>query len=239
VPPTAADNATVISMVAGTQTNVNNPGCVANLIQVSHGWGFAGYLNINAGGDLTCNQMNLSWLNDEAWVNVDGGTLNVGGGGMYLAGPATKTATLTINSGTTDIDGPLLMNVWGTTNGYINITGGTLDITTPGASTNLDPGGAISVSGSGQLITNQGIALGAGGVGLVDILGGGQWLIEGDFVATVGTWGNAVTGEGGTVPVLVDYNILNPGYTTLYVPEPMTMLTLGLGGLLFVRKRRV
>ena len=59
-------------------------------------------------------------------------------------------------------------------------------------------------------------------------------------VATNGAGSNLVSGLGGTLTVLPDDNPDAPeqGHTlAVYIPEPMTMLLLGLGGIFTLRKR--
>jgi hypothetical protein len=78
---------------------------------------------------------------------------------------------------------------------------------------------------------------GAIATGLLEIANTGKLIVNGNVVAKVtGYIGNSlITGVGGAVQV--DYNVTTLGKTTVFVPEPVTIILLGLGSLGLIRRR--
>lgn len=68
----------------------------------------------------------------------------------------------------------------------------------------------------------------------------GQIHIVGDFSTQMQQYidGGFITGYDNTVKPLVDYDNLIPGITVVYVPEPATMILLGLGSALVLHRRK-
>lgn len=105
-------------------------------------------------------------------------------------------------------------------------------------------GGSAHVQADGGKIISEGLHMGAGG--LIDITQG-ILMIHADYVTNpswgdvIGGWvnGGQLTAYNGDGTIVYDYDSTNPGYTTVWaVPEPATMLILGLGGLSIVRRRK-
>jgi len=200
-----------------------------------------------AGGPLIdSTDVVTSWITEMLAGDIvfDGGTWT---GTQFEVGVATGTpATAVMNDGainagnvfvglagaghgTMDVyDGQINAAAWlgvawtGTESGYLNLYGGTttatlFDIAGAGATNNFtyDPAKAK-----------------------VDIYGSALLHISGDVTGNINQWvanGNIVA-IGGTVPVLVDFDQTLAGYTTVQVPEPMSIVLLGLGSL-FLRRR--
>jgi len=128
------------------------------------------------------------------------------------------------------------MNYWGTSNGSFDIYGGTASI----GNLAMDAGGTTTLYG-GTLITNA-VTIASATQGLFDFRGG-EWRIGGTDLGALGYWVNSgiVKVNGQTIDISdgtlsVDAQT-NPGYLTVtLIPEPATLLMLGLGGLLLKKR---
>ena len=176
-------------------------------------------LTIQSGGSLT---------------SVSNGVWNPGVQIGWYSNAVLNTAG-TLSTG----DGWLTMGAGDGTNGYgnaaMNITGGTVTasaIDFNGNSTNhiqLDSGTLICPNIMGLHQTNQSI----------DITGG-KIVLAGDQTVSAWWWADMshLTGYGIGSNIQYDFNVTTPGATTVWaVPEPATMLLMGLGGLLLRKKR--
>ena len=77
--------------------------------------------------------------------------------------------------------------------------------------------------------------------GLVDLRDNATIILGGDRTSSIQTYMDVGTlrGYGTAENIRYDYDSLNPGKTTIWtVPEPSTLMLLGLGGLAFSVKRR-
>lgn len=194
--------------------------------------------------------LGIETQNAEAWQGIIGGpsgmgVLTVSGGrltiGDYIimGNTATETGTLYMNSGSitttghfyTGFNGPGTIYMEG---GSINV-GNIFGIAEKAVATSV---GTVYLHGGTITTTNfQMENSGAIAVGLLEIANTGKLIINGNVVSKVnGYIGNSlITGVGGAVQV--DYDVITPGKTTVFVPEPVTILLLGLGSLGLLRRR--
>jgi hypothetical protein len=175
------------------------------------------------------------------------GTAMYGGTGWIVLGFGDATnpnsdGVLNMQGGTIDAMWDLMVAAHGGGDGTINMTGGTiwahrLWVGWGGGhgQINLD-GGVIAMPyapdayGNGNLINMYGNSN-------IDITGG-RLDILGDFTTQIGSLigsGN-ITAFDGTGTVLVNYDQAN-NITSVYAPEPMTMVLLGLGSMIVFRRK--
>ena len=189
--PTSADK---VKIRISPGPTVANEGAVADVVQPAAG---------GSTGDLT----------------VDGGTLTIGNR-LVVAQSDGSNGTVNMISGTITVGGRYAVARYGA--GTLNMTGGTItaagtlqmpEMASGTAQANLD-GGVITVDDLEMRA--------AGGVGTIDIRAG-TLIINGDRLSTVqgyidSGWITAYDGDG---TLQVDYNVTNPGATTLtaFIPK--------------------
>jgi len=179
---------------------------------------------LNAGHGGTGNGMTIGHsLDSVAVLTMNGGTLNVDGaefriafqdstGYLYVNGGATVTSTTTMH---------VAWNAWKTTHqtrAYVHLNDGVINVA--GLSFESDPGADGILEGTMYIDT------------------AGTLIVDGDVTADIIGYIDAdnIIGKNGQI-VHFDYDNINAGKTTVWVPEPATIALLGLGGL-FLRKRR-
>jgi len=113
---------------------------------------------------------------------------------------------------------------WGGGTGQYNLDDGLLVFPwAPGSNDNAGNGTAISIYETGNIDIED-----------------GQMHIIGDWRDAIGQFitDGKITGNDGTVTPVVNYDDMVAGYTVVYVPEPVSMLLIGLGGTVLLRRRK-
>lgn len=200
----------------------------------SNGDVLAGNNNSNATGSLTIQ---------------NGGTVNVGN--IFWSANNSSNGVVNIQAGgVANVASHLWWGVTGTStvniNGTLNQTGGILGLGTNNASTATGGTATVTIGDDGVLnLNNISSAAGLPSIqagSVIDITGTGQIRLAGDFEGVLNDYvdANKIIGEGinDNANLVVD-QVLNPGFTTVYlVPEPTSLALLGLGGLMVMRRRR-
>jgi len=173
-------------------------------------------------------------------IQFDGGTLTTSGywSTAYHAG---TSALITMNSGTVYIgdpagaDGHLYLGRAGSA--IFNMSDG--DFTCDDMlQLGKEATGYGEINLAGGVLTASTLSFGLGS-GLIDITGGTLILKGDDTADVVGFIGNGwITGYGSEDNVMYDYNVTNPGDTTVWaVPEPATICILAIGALGLLRRK--
>lgn len=210
--PTAVEKA-VFNVTDAAECQVSGSFSDFQLVQGDNGPG--GIIRILDGGILTTK---VTWsavgYNDVANTIVDAGGSMTFGQHAWIGFGAGSNGTLDV-SGYVRVNGMLGLG-WNGGDGYVNVNdGGVLDLH------QLHGDGASSVKQNSLLSIN----------------GTGQILLPGDATSLIANYAanGLITGNGVIGDVQVD--VVNGNSIVTAVPEPATMLLIGLGGLL-IRKRR-
>lgn len=209
--------------VAAEAWTVRGPGWTGNS-------GLEPVLNITGGSLTTMRDLSFGMYGGSGTMNVttDTGIPDIDiGGNLHVGGPSGgSTGVLNMYGGTLDIgntdgvDSGLLFVPWAAANhGVVNLYGGT-----------------ITAHADNQWAT----ALQINGDGYVNITEG-SLVLKGDFrfFATAPGWyvdTGALRAYDGAGEILYDFDGTWTTFTA--VPEPATMMLIGLGGLLIRRKRK-
>jgi hypothetical protein len=150
------------------------------------------------------------WSSTSDTIDMTGGSLTTGAWFILGYGPAGNNGTFTISSGTVSVGTDLFVGFMDT--GTINMTGGSITVTgtfgiaqSGGSGDALLDGGTISC---GSFSMQTGAAM--------DITTG-TLIVDGNVTSTINTYiGNGwITAYGGAGTVNVDYDVTNPGKTTV------------------------
>jgi hypothetical protein len=152
-------------------------------------------------------------------ITMDGGTLTTNDY-LDIGYGASDSGTLTVNSGTIDVNTVAYCGRAGTAT--LNMSGGAINI----ASTFYvarDSTSTGNVNLSGGTINCSALFIGLnGGSGLINITASGTLIIDGDATATVNNYvtGGKIKSYSGAGTVLFDYNITTTGKTTVTASPP-------------------
>jgi hypothetical protein len=167
-------------------------------------------------------------LNLSDWIMAGTDSGSVRSGELYMTGG-------TINCGTVNpINGHLFVAHSATgTQGFINMSGGTINATGLFAIA-YNAGTIGTVNLSGGTISSDRFEMNPSGLGTasMDISGTGMVIINGDVTGAVATYAanGWLTGNGTEDDLMYDYNVTNPGKTTVWaIPEPATICILAIG----------
>ncbi|MCK5171812.1 MAG: hypothetical protein KAR47_00360 [Planctomycetes bacterium] len=147
-------------------------------------------------------------------MDITGGTLTIGGW-FILGYGASDDGTFNVSGGTTTVGSDL--NVGRAGAGHMNMTAGTITVTSAfGIGTN---GGSGDVQLDGGTISCGSFSMTASAT--MDI-GGGTLIVNGDATALINSYvgGGLITAYSGAGTVAVDYNVSNPGQTTVTANSP-------------------
>ncbi len=165
-------------------------------------------MTVADGGSLTADNVYLGWGQPGGVLHMEGGLLNVNAQISVGGNGGGSTGLIDMTGGVIDTGTLFIDNGSNSVSGQVNLAGGTIYAN-------------LSVGANGRL----------------DI-SGGTFVWEGfDFSGINGlnTWNNWIDAYGGTGTLVATYDGLNTTITA--IPEPATMLLLGLGGLLIRRRR--
>ncbi|MBW2098656.1 MAG: hypothetical protein JRG77_07615 [Deltaproteobacteria bacterium] len=159
------------------------------------------------GGTINCNNLEMDGVGGT--VNMYGGTININVDLDMDDYRDTGTRWLNMYGGTIIIGDDLEM---GTDGGIVNMYDGTMIIKSSFKMNIVNQGGTFNLIGGTVTVEDDLLMQG----GLIDI-SSGTLTLPGDVVSTVeGFIANGwITAYGGSGRVMVDYDITNPGQTTL------------------------
>jgi hypothetical protein len=155
-------------------------------------------------------------------LDMTGGTLTTNSWFVLGYGPLANHGTFTISAGTVNVNDPtggLYVGNTGVSIGTLNMTGGTINVTATF--------GIAQVSGSTGTVNLHGGTINCGALnmttnGRLDITTG-RLIINSNVDTTIGTYISSgwITASGGGT-IHHDYNITNPGKTTVWVTSGPT-----------------
>jgi hypothetical protein len=184
-------NFNVVGAIPCTVTNM----AVADYVVMGEN-GPGGTLVVTNGGSLTCGAVSASTigLNSNAVLVVENGGSVSFGTGLWIGSDMDSDGTLTMNGGTVSVAGMFNLGSWGGGKGTAQIKGGTLNLAQWGYLDSMQGNSLLEVSGTGRVIIN------------------------GDQTGSVNYYISAgqITNHAGPDTLVVDYNNINVGKTTIY-----------------------
>jgi hypothetical protein len=185
-------NFNVLGAIPCTVTNV----AVADYVVMGDN-GPGGKLIITNGGSLVCGAVgtNVIGLNSNALMVVENGGSAIFGNQLWIGLDPGSDGTLIMNGGTVSVAGQFGLGGWSGGKGTAHINGGTLNLS------QWDDG--VSIQGVSSVL---------------DVAGTGVVVISGDQQTSVNYYVSIgqITANGGAGTVVVDYNNINVGKTTIY-----------------------
>ncbi|MHC4424764.1 MAG: PEP-CTERM sorting domain-containing protein [Planctomycetota bacterium] len=211
--PGVADGKAVFNVPDAAECVVTDAQSFAQLVQGDNNVG--GVIRVTDGGSLTTTGgWSAVGYNNTAHMIVETGGSVSFGEHMWIGLNSGGPGTLDINGGTVNVAQMIGLG-WDTGTGYVNVNDGGLL-----ALSNIHGDGASSIKGDSLLSIN--------GTGVI--------TLPNDFVGVIETYAGAglIAGDGILGNVQASFA---DGVTTVVVPEPASMILLGLGGLLLRRKK--
>jgi len=195
-----------------------------------------GYLTMN-GGTLTTANWLMAGTDSSAYRS---GEFRMNGGAVILGTGTRTSGHLYIGSGRNADPNTAVVT------GILRMTGGTIDAGGTFGVARRHTSGYVYLDG-GTIYANNfnmkdpdTIVGGLSGTAYMNITGSGKVIITGDKTVEVATYISKgwLMGNENDYEILYDYNISNPGKTTIYVPEPATICLLAIGALSLLRRRK-
>jgi len=203
--------------------------------------GGEGILNLSGGDVLAAEGFIIANYLDTGTVNMSGGTLTVQTADAskwfhhFIVGD-NGTGTLNMSGGVITAKNNMYISYNNMGTGIVNMTGGEINVTDTIIIVRSSTG---EFHLDGGLVTAADLSMTANGS--LDLTNG-VMILDDDDTSAVQEYIDSgwITGYGGAGDVLLDYDVTNPGKTTLSaIPEPATLALLGLGGLLSLLRRRI
>ncbi|MDD5134062.1 MAG: fibronectin type III domain-containing protein, partial [Phycisphaerae bacterium] len=150
------------------------------------------------------------WSSSSDTLDITGGSLTATSW-FVLGYSASNNGTLTMSGGT--INAASTLDVGNSGTGTINMTGGTINVSSRF-------GIALLAGSNGDVFLDGGViscgSLSISSAGAMDITGG-TLIVNGDATSTINGYisGGLITAYGGSGTLNVDYNVSNPGQTTV------------------------
>ena len=211
--PGVADGKAVFNVPDAAECVVTDAQSFNQFVQGDNGPG--GVIRVMNGGSLTTGAVwSAVGYNNTAHMIVQTGGSVTFGEHSWIGFQAGANGVVDIDGGTVNVAGMFGLG-WNGGDGYVNVNDGGLL-----ALSNIHGDGATSIKQNSLLSIN----------------GTGQVTLPGDFVGVIETYAGAglIAGDGIAGNVKASFA---DGVTTVVVPEPASMILLGLGGLLLRRKK--